>query len=321
MYPKLLVRGLEIRDDYNYKEHQGPQTLKTINLARQFGIEPTKQSISFFNLTDYGEYSYHKLVIENAIAPPLIWCGSLLEDESIKPNQRVKWLNEINEIVPDDCLAYCTDEPGTRGKSIQYAMEIIKLVRENAPKLRPMITCDPRLFYRDYDGIFDAETIRELEIVFTPLQNIDNLPIDLYPKKENSRFRKGSYFSCVAQGNCSNKFNPSDVNKRTNCPVAVVEGSPVDDFQRSIQVAYANQADFVLYYMLNKRTHKCWDKTWSKDGEIGIYSEGGNGDGTAMYYDPTQGPDKDGDPWPSLRMMNWDIARQGIEKKILEKKI
>jgi len=333
MYPKILVRGENIEDRNSkdkiirdkwwdkYESFQGPQTLKAINLARQFGIEPTKQAISFFNLTDYGKYRYDKLVIENAIAPPLIWCGNLLDKQSIKPDQRVEWLRKINDIVPDDSLAYCADETGTIGMSVENAMEIIKLVRENAPKLRPMVTCSPRLFYRDYDGIFDAETIRSLEIVFAPVQNIDNLPIDLYPKKENSRFRKGSYFSCMAQGNCFNKVNSDCVDKRTEFPVAVVEGDPVNDFQRSIRLAYENQADFVLYYMLNKRTHKCWDKKSIQDTGIGIYSEGGNGDGTAMYYNPTEGPDEDGEPWPSVRMMHWDIARQQIEKEILDKQI
>jgi hypothetical protein len=119
----------------------------------------------------------------------------------------------------------------------------------------------------------------------------------------------------MAQGNCSNKVNSEYVCKRTKFPVAVVEGDPIEDFQRSIRLAYENQADFVFYYMLNKRTHKCWDNNWYWDNGIGIYSEGGNGEGTAMYYDPNNG-----DPWPSVRMMHWDIAKQQVEKEILEKK-
>ena len=101
----------------------------------------------------------------------------------------------------------------------------------------------------------------------------------------------------MAQRNCRNKTNIKSVSSRKDeegneYPVAVVEGDPIKDFQESIKLAYKNGAEFVLYYMLNKRTYRCWDKSWDEDG-IGIYSEGGNGDGTAMYYDQ-----QTGDPWP-----------------------
>jgi hypothetical protein len=330
MYPKVLVMGGKIEDKDNpdkakkdqwwklYGGLQGPQTVKTIKLARQFGIEPTKQTITAFtDGSDYGEYNYYNLVIKDAIAPPLIWCVGLLDEERNANDAKFepdKWLKSINEIVPKDSLAYCADEPGTTGISVEQAIEIIKLVKEYAPNLRPMVTAVPDEFYKK----FGAEKIKELEIVFAPVQNLDDLsvyPIDLYPEKEGLRFRKGSYFSCMAQGNCSNKVNSEYVCKRTEFPVAVVEGDPIEDFQRSIRLAYENQADFVLYYMLNKRTHKCWDKSWNWDNGIGIYSEGGNGEGTAMYYDP-----ENGDPWPSVRMMHWDIAKQQVEKEILEKK-
>ena len=325
MYPKILVMGgkIEEKDDPEkkdrwwslYKDLQGPQTLKTIKLARQFGIEPTKQTITLFtDGSDYDEYNYYNLVIKDAIAPPLIWCGGLLDKERDTNFEPDKWLKSINEIVPKDSLAYCADEPGTTGFSVEQAIEIVKLVKSHAPNLRPMVTAVPDEFYKK----FGAEKIKELEIVFAPVQNLDDLsvyPIDLYPQKEGSRFRKGSYFSCMAQGNCSNKVNSEYVCKRTKFPVAVVEGDPIEDFQRSIRLAYENQADFVFYYMLNKRTHKCWDNNWYWDNGIGIYSEGGNGEGTAMYYDPNNG-----DPWPSVRMMHWDIAKQQVEKEILEKK-
>jgi hypothetical protein len=305
--------------DFEQAGPQGLETLKSIRLARQFGIEPTKQAINWFtNLYRFEEHSYYNLVIKDAIAPPLIWCAGLLDEErnsDFSPDQPLeKWLENINEVVPKDSLAYCADEPGTTGFSVEQAMKIIKLVKKYAPNLRPMVTSVPNEFYKK----FGAEKIKELEIVFAPVQNLDDLslyPIDRYPQKEGSRFRKGSYFSCMAQGNCSNKVNSEYVCKRTEFPVAVVEGDPIEDFQRSIRLAYENQADFVFYYMLNKRTHKCWDNNWYWDNGIGIYSEGGNGEGTAMYYDP-----ENGDPWPSVRMMHWDIAKQQVEKEILEKK-
>jgi len=297
--------------DSQCEELRGPQTEKAIKLARQFGIEPFKQSIYRYpNLYTNGDYSYYHFVFKDNIAPPLIWCGQLKDDDLIKEGfQPDKWLKLINDIAPEGTMAFCADEPGTRGMSVQKAIEIIELVKSNANKLTPMVTCSPKEFVK----CVGKDKVNELGIVFAPVQNVDNkdlIPIKPRSQKDGLNFRKGSYFSCMAQGNC---VNVADVGlsllyERTDFPVAVVEGNPEKDFKRSIRLAYENKADFVLYYDITKRIDKCWIPG-------GMYDEGGNGDGTAMYYDP-----KTGDPWPSIRMMYWDIARQEVEKEILGQK-
>jgi hypothetical protein len=146
-----------------------------------------------------------------------------------------------------------------------------------------MVTTGPQ---KEFEG---------LDVIYVEVQNSD--PGHSY------EHGKGSYFSCMAQGNCQNTDLPKP---RTRFPVAVVEGDPVLDFQRAIHLAYSNGADFALYYCLTKNICRCWEPG-------GIYSEGGNGDGTAMYYDP-----ETGDPWPSVRMMHWHIAQQAVEKSIMD---
>jgi hypothetical protein len=331
LYPKVLVMGGNIygkdgkdrQDDPNmdqskkdqwwklYGPLQGPQTVKTIKLSRQFGIEPIKQSMSGYpgDLDFYEEYSYRNLVLKNTIAPPWIWCGGIFNPKQMKDKKAEEWLAMINDEVPENTIAFCADEPGGKARyalSIYEASKIIECVKKYAPKLRPMVTALPDKFY----CCLGEKAVKELGIIFAPVQNCDNRPIELYPNG------KGSYFSCMAQGNCKSKTDIANVlsrkdEKENEYPVAVVEGDPIKDFQESIKLAYKNGAEFILYYMLNKRTYRCWDKSWDEDG-IGIYSEGGNGDGTAMYYDQ-----QTGDPWPSVRMMNWDIARQSVEKEIL----
>ena len=320
LYPTVLAMGgkIEGKDDPDqakknkwwdlYGPLQGPQTVKTIELARQFGIEPIKQSISGYpgDLDFHEEYSYRNLILKNTIAPPWIWCGGIFNPKQMKDKKAEEWLAMINDAVPENTIAFCADEPGESGPSIYEASKIIECVKKYAPKLRPMVTAVPDKFY----CCLGEKAVKELGIIFAPVQNWDNRPIDRYPNG------KGSYFSCMAQRNCKNKTNIKCVSSRKDeegneYPVAVVEGDPIKDFQESIKLAYKNGAEFVLYYMLNKRTYRCWDTSWDTDG-IGIYSEGGNGDGTAMYYDK-----KTGDPWPSVRMMNWDIARQSVEKEIL----
>ena len=131
-------------------------------------------------------------------------------------------------------------------------------------------------------------------IVYTVIQNWDD-PSFLPDQK-------GSYFSCMAQGNCGDPTTPGP---RTPYPVAVIEGDPLFDFQRSIWLAYNNKARFVLYYKLTKKLATCWEPG-------ALYSEGGNGDGTALYVDR-----RTGEVIPSLRLVHWHIAQQAVEKEIL----
>lgn len=287
---------------------QGPQTLKAITLAREFGIEPMKQSIRWFHECDKsyefdidGDYCYENLVLKNNIAPPIIFCNAKpYEDCSYAPH--IHFLQAVNKIAPPGTIAWCADEPydpdfpqNTNGVSIPEAIKRIKYVNQHAPSLRCAVT-------GSLDVIKKIKNLigNEIDILGIVEQTTDD---GLYLPPQ-----KGSYFACNAQGNCKNAPSPDQVKEdRTGFPVAVIEGDPVTDFQESIKLAYKNNASFAMYYSITKKLALCWEKG-------GMYDEGGNGDGTAMYYDP-----ENGDPWPSVRMMHWHIAQQAIEKTIVIK--
>jgi hypothetical protein len=291
-------------------------THHAVSLARQFGIEPVKQSIHWFEdpmtsadvvITLMKDYKYDDLVFQGRIAKPIIFCGSWDFDGSWRrqhpdvpyhPNKT--FLAEVNRRAPQGTMAWCADEPrlpgDDSGMPVPAAIERVKYVLQHAPRLIPMITTGENSL-KELRALADKE---KLPICYCIVQNHDS-PL-LFPNA------KGSYFSCMAQG-CDD-YDPSDASgkpqkKRTSFPVAVVEGCPIADFQGAIKLAYKNKALFALYYKITKRLKHCW-----LDG--GIYNEGGNGDGTAMYIHPCTGL-----AIPSVRMMHWHIAQQEIEKKML----
>ena len=278
---------------------QGRLTHYAIQLARSFGIEPMKQAQVAFEGTKWDQnsikerieerYGYKDLVLKGAIAPPIIWCGSInREGENYDPDPY--FLKLINELAPRGSMAYCADEPSWNGigngMSVEAAIERVRLVQMHAPRLIPMIPT----------GGIVLEKLREAA---------PDLPIrycinQCYDSPSLLSGEKGSYFSCSAQG-CG------DIKDDTEpaYPVAVVEGDPDKDFQGAIKFAYFRNANFALYYTITKRLQTCWR-------EGGIYNEGGNGDGTAMYINPSTGL-----TMPSARMMHWHKAQQVVEKQML----
>ncbi|MEY4980613.1 MAG: hypothetical protein RLZZ352_2883 [Pseudomonadota bacterium] len=300
------AKANKITGDFIYA-FQGPQTLKAITLAREFGIEPVKQSIHWFHECQEpypfdidGDFCYENLVLQNNIAPPVVFCNAKPDgDCSYAPHHH--FLQEVNKIAPPGTIAWCADEPydpslptNTNGVPIPEAIKRIRYVNEHAPKLKCAVTGSLEIIEKIKKLIGD-----EIDILGIVEQTTDD-GLQAWPQK-------GSYFACTAQGNCKNAPSPDWVNDRTSYPVAVIEGDPVTDFQESIKLAYKNNASFVMYYSITKKLASCWEKG-------GMYDEGGNGDGTAMYYDP-----ENGDPWPSVRMMHWHIAQQEIEKSIVIK--
>jgi hypothetical protein len=287
-------------------ERQVEVTQHALALARQFGIEPVKQSIDWFDepaiaSVDVSQRmlrtSYRDLVFKNNIAPPIIYCGSWdwngdwrKRHPDIPYHPSPGFLAELEKLAPDGAMAWCADEPGTTGMSIEDAIERVKHVRKYAPKLVPMITTGSR----------SLEKLRslaaDLPIRYCIVQNED--------RPDQLPGPKGSYFSCMAQGCGGSRVNRPH---RTFYPVAVVEGDPVMDFQGAIRTARDMQAVFVLYYKLNKNLLTCWDK-----GGLFDDRDGGNGDGTAMYVDASTGL-----VIPSVRMMHWHIAQQQVEKEMI----
>jgi hypothetical protein len=298
------TRGMDATRPKPSDSKQGRVTHHAIQLARSFGIEPVKQAQVWFDDPGAdqasvdermnGCYGYRNLVVNGAIAPPIIWCASIPQpDCSYEPNH--VFLQQINKLAPPGSMAWCADEPCAdgigNGMSVEAALSRVRLVQHYAPKLIPMITTGRY-------GLTRLQAMAaDLPIRYCIVQNEDTP--SLLSKQ------KGSYFSCMAQG-CGESNGHKD---RTPFPVAVVEGDPIDDFQAAIKLAHSNNALFALYYAITLRLATCWTNG-------GLYNEGGNGDGTAMYiHSPT------GLAMPSIRLMRWHQAQQMIEKLMIEKQI
>ena len=304
----LEIKGLAAycADEANHNDQrcwqpQGPQTLKAIALARQFGIEPVKQSLFLFDnpqadIQDIldrmnGPYGYKNIVLTGTIAPPIIWCGSINQpDRCYDPHPF--FLKQINDLAPPGSIAWCADEPCVEergnGMDASKALDRVQYVQKYAPRLIPMITTDK------INMLKLQRLAVNLPILYTIIQNDDDPGL--------ISDQKGSYFSCMAQGNCS---GTDPIHPRTDFPVAVIEGDPTCDFEGAIRRAYANRARFALYYKITKRLSTCWQPG-------GLYNEGGNGDGTALYVDKATG-----DPIPSIRLLHWHRAQQAVEKEIV----
>jgi hypothetical protein len=179
---------------------------------------------------------------------------------------------------------------------VDEAIRRVLRVHRFAPKLIPMITTGATVLARLQEMVREreADMARGLPIRYRIVQNQDDPSLLSY--------QKGSYFSCVAQG-CSDDKKEDELPKY---PLAVVEGNPISDFQAAIMLAHQNKARFVLYYKMTKRLQTCWLPG-------GLYNEGGNCDGTAMYVDPSTGL-----VIPSIRLMHWHQAQQSVEKQMLD---
>lgn len=98
----------------------------------------------------------------------------------------------------------------------------------------------------------------------------------------------GAYVSCMSQGNCQNKADPSQVAPPSGDPMFVLDAPSVH--ARAIPWVLARLgAPRGLYFNSTQKLTTAWQPG-------GLYSEGGNGDGTDVF------PGTDGNPWPSLRL-------------------
>jgi hypothetical protein len=179
---------------------QGEITLHAIRVAREFGIEPIKQSIIWFDNPDAekdkiqeqinGDPGYKKLVLDGAIAPPIIWCGTITNPPYGRPSKF--FLEEINNIVPAGTTAWCADEPSWNGiwngMSVEKAVCRAIYVHAHAPSLIPMITTGTGVL----SAIQEEALAQGLDfpIIYCIVQNHDTP--DLLADTT-----KGSYFSCM----------------------------------------------------------------------------------------------------------------------------
>lgn len=259
---------------------EGFQTQKYIDMLRRFWIEPIKHTTTYYpsdiDRDAWGgkEYSFQNVVFDQAIAPPLIWAGQP------GPHPPIDWLEKVSGRASQGTMFYGPDEPGHYGMSISEAVERVKYLNSYS-KLPVMLTSLPR------------QEFNNLNVVYCPVRNWLDRAEDM---------ETGIYGSCMAQGNCVNTSSPES---RTQFPVHVIEGDPINDWQRSIIDAYEKGAQFYLYYNSTQRLLTCHEPG-------GLYEQGGNGDGTHFYYDP-----KTGYPEPSIRLVHYLLALQEVTKRML----
>lgn len=260
---------------------QGPITRKYADLLRSFWVEPFKHSIRYYppDITRDGwgttEYSYKTLVLDTAIAEPLIWAGELT---TAPPAGFISQL-------PPGSLYYGQDEAGSGpgGGTVEQAIARIEYILREDPQALILQT-----------GLW-REQYLAFPVLFAPVRNV----YDALPDAAFSKFWM-IYGSCMATGNCALSQNPRP---RTPYPVHVVEGDPIGDWERAILEAASFGANAYMHYAATKRLSMYWEPG-------GIYNEGGNGDGTLLAFDP-----ETGDPWPTVRLMHSFIALQKVAKE------
>lgn len=240
------------------------QMLDWVKFTRAHRIEPFVQSPFIHapeNLTKYNEFGidYRELVIDGAIAPPIL--VRPIEPVSISTLQAIE--RRIQDgTFPRGSLGYLWDE-GQPG-SLAQVQARAQAARTHAPSLRRFVTWEP------------LPEIRSLYDIFVPVLDWRGAHV---PVSDYAGVSYGHYSSCMAQGRCHDSGSPANP---SGTPLMVV-GSPEIHQRMFPVVVRALGGELALYYTLTKRLSTAWQPG-------GQWNEGGEGDGTALYYTPDRKP-------------------------------
>lgn len=294
---------------------QGARFAKTklyMELLREHGVEPVKQWVFPLPLVKNGKLdldtvtangtgaSYREMILAGAIASPMI----------VGPN-----LTTLGELTLGATLNYGMAGWGVTSAQIEAKQQVTQamvdarhaaiLAFTNAIKASIAAGELPPDSYAyawdEGEGVVD-----DLALARAKLLKLTGLRV-METRNVTDTFRPyvdwffpvisaikpgwvlgGAYVSCMSQGNCQPKSDPSQVAPWTGYPMFVLD-APLVNF-RVFPLAIAKLgAPRGLYFMSNKLLKTAWLPG-------GQYNEGGNGDGTFLY------PGTDGNPWPSLRL-------------------
>lgn len=257
-------------------------TKEYIQLLRDYWIEPTKHTVTYYP-SNLEQYSWRELAFDGAIAPPLIWAGT--PGGSLNES----WIRSVAAVAPLGSMFYGIDEAGTgpSGVSVEQALARMLELKEAAPGMKVMQT---GVWHPEYEDYNRHEISFNSVSVYTDQYLSEGIPV------------QGEYGSCMATGNCVNTSQPNP--RRTpHYPVHVLEGGYEDDWKASIIRAYEKGLDYYMHFSANLRLTTCWEPG-------GLYNEGGNGDGTQIYYHPETGL-----PLPSMRLVAYHEALQEVTKR------
>lgn len=237
----------------------GKMVPQYIGLLREHGIEPIKQAIYNYN-TDVNQWSqyncsFKQLVLTDAIAPPCLFGFDRYQTPSISFLKDIE--SQIQSgMLPKNSWCYAWDEGYPQDKAA--ILTRVKLIRENAPSLKIMITY-----------IYDSDLAKYVDSFCPVLDWFDQAG---WPSKA-SYPSYGLYTSCMANGNCQNKTSESQVASASGTPMMVLDSPRIH--QRAFPVMVkALGGSYALYFKADQMLASAFTNQ---------YSEGGNGDGTLLY--------------------------------------
>lgn len=268
-------------------------------LLRMHRVEPIKSYVSQYPPVANGKLdldgtfaAYGKActlrgqVFDGAIAPPMLWGMNVTQPPSSALLAAVKASRDAGEI-PALSMAYVWDEG-----ELDPALSATALDRAKAakPYLDTFITRRP------------SDTFRPFITSFCPVQNW--LTSSMNPEC--------SYASCMANGNCANHTSADQVAPATGYPMQVLDAPDVQARAFPL-VSYSAGAKMSLYFNTTQNLPSAW-------AVGGLYSEGGNGDGTLLYPGVTGQKGLTADiPVSSKRLKRWRQASYDIEYDLIRK--
>lgn len=304
-------------DEGQFQTQRFAMAMKYRKLMRDNGVEPMKQYYlplpaltsdgKKLNL-DYKQFdgvpglTFREMVLDDAIAPPMIIGPNNTSFEPLTVGAKLSWQNYgwCVTSAQIDAAAIVTQEMATcRANSAANYIAAVKASKlaGDLPAGSWIYAWDEGEPTLDARALAQAKRLKDTGLEIMETRNVTEpfkpyvtqfYPVMLFVKPEWVPFMGGSYEACMAQGNCANATDISQVNPPNGDPMFVLD-APAAHPRAFAWVLHKLGAQRGLYYMADLRLATAWQAG-------GQYNEGGNGDGTFLY------PGKDGNPWPSLRL-------------------
>lgn len=225
--------------------------LQALAMLKSFGIQPIKHGIQG-QPTDWDLYSqygvsYRQLVLTGNLYAPCVAGPRPTGTQNVTFLKMVEAAIQSGEI-PRGAWIYLWDEPTVAEYPTLIAQA--KVVRENAPSLKIMVTMRPNVTVAGYVDIYAP--VNELWHTVPP--------------------QLMAYGSCMAQGSCTSGV----VRSPTGTPMLVLDADPVNWTAYPVVLAGIG-AQMGLYYNTTEQMSRA---------PGGMYKFAGNGDGTLVHAGP-----------------------------------
>jgi hypothetical protein len=256
-YQTMLAHGVA-----NNVTNQGSLTRAYVNAYRAHRVEPFGHMVTVYpalngdgtlNLDQWSANgaSYRQLVLDGAIAPPMLFIPNPGNAPSINLLTALD-AAIVAGTIPTGSMAYVWDEGEGDPSATASALARAQLVKQNAPHINVMTTRRP-------DPAFDPYVDTYFPV------------LDVFTTGWSKAY--GLYTSCMAQGSCTDNQprNP------TGTPMMLIDAPTVHP-RAFLWVNYKLGAKSTLYYNATEKLSSAWTNQ---------YFAAGNGDGTLIYPDKT----------------------------------